>query len=406
MTPPSTPASFGCTPAITQSGGDRRNPVTMTMRLTATLRAGLATGLLVLAAGCATLPQSGPTGGRVINAGKSGAFILRRVTTAADLPPAPTTPQFTPLPAGFTPGASVLAPGDVITVVYYEVGARLFSSANPANGTFDANAKGTTIPNVPIDEDGRVRLPYTGVIEAAGKTPRQLAEAIEASLRNKSENPQVLVQLNAANGSSVMISGEIARTGRVPLSAAREKLLDVISLAGGPRGAPETLLVHVDRRGVSSDGPLDRLTYQNFGGTTMEPGDRIQLVRQPWTYTVMGSAARINRFDLPLRGLSLVEALALAGGPGDAIANPAAVFVFRFDEAAPAGSASPPATARPTVYHVNMMRPASYLLAQHFYLTDKDVIYVASAEANQPNKLLQILGQIVGPVAIARQITQ
>lgn len=378
----------------------------MMTRLTAALRLGIASGLLMLAAGCATLPQSGPTGGRVLDDSKSGAFTLKQVTAASDLPTAPAVPEFTPLPAGFAPDASVLAPGDVIDVVYYEVGARLFSSSNVGNAGFDANAKSTTIPKVPIDEDGRIRLPYTGVIQAAGRTPRQLAEAIEASLRNKSENPQVLVQLNAANGSSVLVSGEIGRSGRVPLSAAREKLLDVISLAGGPRGAPETLLVHVDRRGVWSEGPLDRMTYQNFGGLVMEPGDRVQLVRQPWTYTVMGSAVRVSRFDLPLHGLSLVEALALAGGPSDFSANPAAVFVFRFDGGSQPSLANARPAERPVVYHVNMMKPASYLLAQHFYLTDKDVIYVAGAEANQPSKLLQIIGQAFGPVAVARQATK
>lgn len=360
---------------------------------------GLAACLLLLG-GCATLPQAGPVGLRVYHDSERGDYRVVEIDGEQALPPAPNVPQFSPLPAGFQADTPVLAPGDVISVVYYEVGARLFSAASGAPGTYDANAKGTSIGAVAIDPDGVIRLPYTGEIHAAGMTTRQLAAEIEAKLRMKSENPQVMVRLESANGSSVMVSGEIAHTGRIPLSAAHEKLLDVISLAGGPRGAPETLMVHVDRHGVLSEGPLEKLTYENFGGTAMEAGDRILLVRQPWSYAVLGSANRINRFDLPLRRLSLVEALAQAGGPNEYVADPAAVFVFRYVAEDDGKGVT---REHPVVYHVNMMKPASYLLAQRFWLTDKDVIYVAGAEANQTSKLLQIIGQAFGPVAVARQ---
>ncbi len=39
-------------------------------------------------------------------------------------------------------------------------------------------------------------------------------------------------------------------------------------------------------------------------------------------------------------------------------------------------------------------------------MTDKDVIYVAGAEANQPSKLLQIIGQVFNPLAIAWQVVK
>ena len=94
---------------------------------------------------------------------------------------------------------------------------------------------------------------------------------------------------------------------------------------------------------------------------------------------------------------SLVEALALSGGPNENIADPAAVFVFRFEKAGDG-------VEHPTVYHFNMLKPASYFLSQKFYMTNKDVIYVAGAQANQPSKLLQIIGQIFNPLVIARQV--
>ena len=356
-------------------------------------------GCLLMLGGCATLPQAGPTAGRISSEGHKGSFILREVDDINTLPAEPPVPQFTPLPSHATPGLTLLAPGDTISVVYYEVGARLFSAGASPQGSLDANAKATTIGPVLIDRDGMIRLPYTGEMRAAGQSPQQLALAIEGRLRAISENPQVIVRMESVNGSSVMVSGEIAHTGRIVLTGAQEKLLDVISLAGGPRAAPESLLARVNRHGLVSEGPLEKLTYENFGGTIMEPGDRVQLVRQPWSYSVLGSANRDNRFDLPLRRMSLVEALAQAGGPNEYVANPAAVFVFRFDADAAAKQ------EQPVVYHVNMLKPASYLLAQRFWLRDKDVIYVGGADSNQPSKMLQIVGQIFSPIAVARQAT-
>jgi polysaccharide export outer membrane protein len=52
-----------------------------------------------------------------------------------------------------------------------------------------------------------------------------------------------------------------------------------------------------------------------------------------------------------------------------------------------------------------MLQPVSYLLAQKFDLQNKDVVYIAGAEANQPGKLLQMIGQVFTPLVIARQIT-
>lgn len=369
-----------------------------------TIRAAMVTAscaVLSLTAGCATLPQAGPSGSRITREGERGQFILREVIALEALPATPVLPDFQPLPESWQTRTEALSAGDVISVVYYEVGVRVFAGSANAQGTYDPSAKSTTIGPVVVEQDGTIKLPYSGVIKAAGLTPRQLAAEIEGQLRSKSEDPQVLVRLEAANGSSVMVGGEIARPGRVTLSGARERLLDVISLAGGVRGAPDNVLVTVERKGLVSQGPLEKLTYENFGGTRMEPADRVQLIRRSAAYTVLGSANRINRFDLPLRPVPLVEALAMAGGPNENTANPAAVFVFRYQ----AGEAGQPAAAAPVVYHINMLKPSSYFLAQQFYLADKDVIYVGGAEANQPSKLLGIIGQVLGPAAVARQLT-
>jgi polysaccharide biosynthesis/export protein len=358
--------------------------------------------LAVSLAGCATLPRTGPTGGRVVNAAQDGQFELVTVRTLGDVPQGEEIPAFTELPEVAPQSAERLRPGDTLTVMIYEVGVRLFSSGPPPEGAagFDPAARAERIGPVEVDTAGLISLPYIGTVLAHGLTARQLEREIEGRLRGKSEFPQVVVQRSSAQGSAAFVAGDVMQPGRVPLSSASERLLDAIALTGGARGDTGNLILRIMRSGRVSEGPFERVRYDNIGGLMLEPGDRIELFRLQRHYTVLGMVNRTNRFDLPLRPYSLAEALAQAGGPIDALANPAAVFVFRY-RTGPDG-----AEPAPVVYHVNMLEPASYLLAQRFALAHDDVIYIAGAQANEPTKILQLIGQIFAPILTARAVTQ
>ena len=353
----------------------------------------LAAMVLISLGGCATLPKSGPQGHAIVKEASRGAFTLVEVDSIDAVPATPELAPFLPLVRHDALDINAIAPGDMLSVSMYEVGVRIFSAGSPANGDggFDPAAKNQQIGPLEVTNEGTIRLPYVGVIAVAGKRASEVAREIEARMAGKSENPQVIVRQEGANGSAVIVGGEVANPGRFRLSAAHEKLLDVITLAGGYRGAGMSdVVVRVDRQGQISEGPLEGLDYSNGGGMEMEPGDRVVLLRRPRTYSVIGVANRINRYDLPTRQVSLIEALALAGGANDNLADPAAVFLFRYEP-------TPDGKERPTVYHINMMKPRSYFLAQKFILENKDVIYVGGARANEPTKLLQTLGQIFTP---------
>lgn len=348
--------------------------------------------------GCATLPKTGPKGGAIVKAATEGAFDLVEVDHAEALPAAPPPALFQPLPANTTLNVNAIAPGDVLDIYLYEVGVRIFSDQSPGNqqGGFDPAAKSQQIGPLEVTPEGTIRLPYIGVIAVAGKTPGEIEREIETRVMGRSEHPQVVVKQAAAVGSAVIVGGEVSNPGRFRLTAAHERLLDVITLAGGYRGTGMSdLVVRVERGGQVSEAPLEGMDYSNGGGMEMEPGDRVEVLRRPRSYSMLGTANRINRYDLPTRQVSLIEALALAGGPNDNLADPAAVFLFRYVKGADG-------VDRPTVYHVNMLKPQSYFLAQKFILENKDVIYVAGAKANEPIKLLQTIGQIFTPFLLAK----
>lgn len=350
--------------------------------------------LAVLAlGGCATLPKSGPQGRAIVKGGASGAFDLVEVNRIDAVPTAPAPMAFKPLPTHNAIDVSAISPGDVLSVSLYEIGVRIFSAGASANieTSFDPAAKNQQIGPLEVTSDGTIRLPYVGVIAVAGKRPSEVEREIEQRMVGQSEHPQAIVRQESANGSAVIVGGEVTNPGRFRLSPAHEKLLDVITLAGGYRGSGMSdLVVRVVRQGQVSESPLEGLDYSNGGGMELEPGDRVEVLRRPRSYSVLGTANRINRYDLPTRQVSLMEALALAGGPNENLADPAAVFVFRYVRTADGQD-------RPTVYHVNMLKPESFFLAQRFILENKDVIYVAGARANEPIKLLQTIGQIFTP---------
>lgn len=348
--------------------------------------------------GCATLPKSGPQGHAIVKDATNGSFALVEVDRIDALPAAPEPATFQALPIHKDVDVNAIAPGDVLSVSLYEIGVRIFSGGATAdsNNGFESAAKNQQIGPLEVTHEGTISLPYVGVIAVAGKRPSDVEHEIEARMIGQSEHPQVIVRQEAAIGSAVIVGGEVTNPGRFRLSPAHEKLLDVITLAGGYRGSGMSdLVVRVVRQGQVSEAPLEGLDYSNGGGMELEPGDRVEVLRRPRSYAVLGTPNRINRYDLPTRQVSLIEALALAGGANDNLADPAAVFVFRYEK-------NPDGTDRPTVYHVNMLKPGNYFLAQKFILQNKDVIYLAGARANEPIKLLQTITQVFAPFFLIR----
>jgi polysaccharide export outer membrane protein len=69
-----------------------------------------------------------------------------------------------------------------------------------------------------VDNAGRISIPQAGSIVAAGNTPEQLAEGIEARLReNFMRDPQVSVNVKEANSQFVTVDGQVLEPGNYPV---------------------------------------------------------------------------------------------------------------------------------------------------------------------------------------------
>lgn len=86
---------------------------------------------------------------------------------------------------------------------------------------------------VQVDASGRIAFPLAGVVEVAGITPFELGRVLEERLRaSYVRNPQVTVNLEAAQSQFVTVSGEVENPGPYPVIG-RMTLSRAIARAGG-----------------------------------------------------------------------------------------------------------------------------------------------------------------------------
>lgn len=356
---------------------------------------------------CSTLPSSGPTGIEIRQSAVAPEDTLGIEIVEVNDPaflPAVAVRDAVPLPELSPPPTDMVGPGDALSVSIYEAGVTLFGgsgASNDSNG-FDPSVKVQTLPLLRVSDDGYITVPYAGRLHVLGKTIEEVRFQISNALRGFSQNPQVLVTMRDAITNSVMVSGEVAKPGRLVLQTNRETLSDVVALAGGYRGSAKDLMLRITRGGKNVDLRLSDLAENPNMDVRAYPGDRLMLVQDPYSYSVLGASGRIEQLPFGRASISLAEAVATAGGPNPNFGDPAAIFVFRYvtDEKG---------DKRPVVYHINMMKTGSYFLSQNFMMQDKDILYFGNAKANQPSKMIQLISQLFSPfltVISAAQVLQ
>lgn len=86
---------------------------------------------------------------------------------------------------------------------------------------------------IQVDGSGRISLPMAGSIEAAGKTPEELAGAIRSSLQGAYvKNPQVSVNVDEVQSQMITVDGEVNGPGLYPIQG-RMTLMRAIARAKG-----------------------------------------------------------------------------------------------------------------------------------------------------------------------------
>ena len=112
--------------------------------------------------------------------------------------------------------------------------------------------------SVQVRPDGKITLPLVGDVEASGRTPIELRDALATSLKEYMNNPTVTVIVVEAIASQVTVMGEVSRPGAITLHGPLT-VLQVIAMAGGFKEFANTKDVRVLRQ--NGNGALSTLRF-------------------------------------------------------------------------------------------------------------------------------------------------
>ena len=358
--------------------------------------------------GCSTLPTAGPTTGQVVDQAVKDdqpRFDIVDVdnNVVATLLAQPTESFRNRFLKYGKPPDPKIGIGDSITVTIWEAaGGGLFGAGITAG--VSPGSRSVTIPDQVVARDGAISVPFADRIPVAGKSPLEVQRVIEQRLADKAIEPQALVAITRSISNSATVSGEVVAGARVPLSVNGDRLLDVIALAGGAKAPVYDTFARLSREGVTATIPMEKLVSEPAENIYAWPGDVVTLVSVPQTFSVFGATGTNIQVAFGAQEITLAQALAKAGGLQDLRADPAGVFLFRFEPPAVVGALKAPPLAigpggtSPVVYRLDLSDANSYFFAQRFPVEDKDVIYVANARLNELQKFFTLLNTITGPV--------
>jgi polysaccharide export outer membrane protein len=293
--------------------------------------------------------------------------------------------------------------GDTIEVNIWEAPPATLFGGGLIDARATASVRPTALPEQMVDIDGFIMVPFAGRIKAAGLSPQAVASTIEARLKGKANQPEVLVRVLRNASSTVTVVGDVTNSLRMPLTAGGERLLDALAAAGGVRQAVSKMTVQVTRGNQYEAMPLDVVIRDPRQNIPLHPGDVITAMFQPLSFTALGATGKNEEISFEAQGISLAQALARVGGLDDSRSNPQGVFIFRFEpeQALPWPRQPVKTTADgmvPVVYRIDLRNPSSFFVMQGFPIKSKDVLYVANAPAAELQKFLNLVFSVAYPV--------
>jgi polysaccharide export outer membrane protein len=261
------------------------------------------------------------------------------------------------------------------------------------------------IPEQIVGADGAITVPYAGRIQAAGRTPKDVEDAIVRSLQGKALEPQAVVTVGKNVSNAVTVVGEVTSGARIPLNTGGNRILDAIAQAGGTRAPVHETFVMLMRNQRSVRIPMQAILADPKENIYLFPNDVVTVTREPQTFTAVGATGQNAVLPFDAVGLTLDQAIARAGGLNDQRADPAGVFVIRFEPVANYDKLgyprpTPDATKDvPVIYHINLRDPTSFFLAHQFPINNKDILYVSNSPLVEVQKVMTVINNFIVPGA-------
>jgi polysaccharide export outer membrane protein len=365
--------------------------------------------LFLALTGCASVPSGAPTNSELLahddQAKAPFDYELFDITAdVARIAGARTDDSFAGRFGGRGVGSAVIiGRGDSLSVSIFEAsnGGLFTSSADVASGV-SAGAKNVTLPQVLVDAQGFIHVPYADQIQAAGRTPRQIEAAIEEKLKGRAIEPQAVVSLMSNRSALVTVSGEVKAPQRLQLQTANERLLDAIAEAGGSALRPYEATVTIVRGDKHATASLKTVFDDPRENVFVRAGDTILVQRRLRSITILGAECANAQLPFENDTMALSEAIGNAGGLEDQRASLEGVYVFRTEQPdlirrmRPGWTDPSRRSQIPTLYKLDLRVAQGYFLAQQFQLRDHDLLFAANADGTEYLKVLQLIGAAFG----------
>jgi polysaccharide export outer membrane protein len=376
-------------------------------------RASLAALALLLVSGCAVTGLStavGPSRGAILKAGENQQIDGMRIIpltnrVAMQLSTVAPALSFAEAIGDAQPVGTIVGVGDSLEVTVWEAPpAVLFGG-----GMFDtriqspiATSRPGTFPETVVGPSGAITIPFAGQVPAAGRSLRQIEQAIVSRLRGKANQPQVIVRIARNATANVSVVGEVGAAGRFPLTPRGERLLDIIAQAGGTKQAVDRMTIQVTRDGTTATMPMQAVVRDARQNIVLERDDIVTALYQPNSFVVLGAAGTNQEIRFEGVGLTLSQALGRLGGLQDMRADPKGVFLFRWETAQRVNALLDPQVALsvgpvPVIFQVDLKQPETLFAAQSFAMKNGDVVFISNSPAADFQRFVNMLASTVLP---------
>jgi polysaccharide export outer membrane protein len=132
--------------------------------------------------------------------------------------------------------------------------------------------------SVQVRPDGKITLPLVGDVEATGKTPIELRDALTRSLKEYMTNPVVTVIVVEATAATAYVMGEVAHPGSIKLDGP-VTVLQALALAGGLKDFADAKNIRILRKASAGVQTIDfnyKEASKGHGSLVyLRPGDTV-----------------------------------------------------------------------------------------------------------------------------------
>lgn len=255
--------------------------------------------------------------------------------------------------------------GDVLSITVWD-----HPELNLSSGGQGASAG----VGIPVRADGSIFYPYIGDVFVTSRDVADIQQEIRSRLAKFIPDPQVSVQVAGFNSQKVVVSGEVARPGTLPVTNIPLTLIEAVTASGGlgPEANGQEVRItrgdhtfYLNLEAFLRDGKSRNNPLLQGGDVVYIPG-----LGNNVAY-VLGQVKNPGTTELGQDGLSLTDALSAQGGLETDRANAKGIFVFR-------NVVTDDGTAIVRVFQLNATTPISLALATNFALHPQDVVYVVT----------------------------